>query len=288
MTKQVVVLSGKGGTGKTTIAASLAALIAGREKLVIADCDVDAPNLHFLLSPRVIHENDFVGAKLAMIDPERCMQCGKCAEVCRFDAIHDTQVQAVKCSGCGVCTLICPVQAITMHEQVTGKVYLSETKYGMLSHARLRPGSEGSGKLVTMVRQQAEQVAVKHNAPLLLIDGPPGIGCAATASLTGTDLTLIVTEPTLSGIHDMERAVELARYFAVPALICINKADLNPENTAHIYEWARKWDVEVVAAIPFDDDVPRSILACAPLVEFSSGAAARAICKLCQRLLAWL
>ncbi|HID08257.1 MAG TPA: (4Fe-4S)-binding protein, partial [Armatimonadetes bacterium] len=266
MTKQIVVLSGKGGTGKTTVTASLTALIAREMSLVIADCDVDAPNLHFLLSPRILHEEDFVGAKLAEIDRERCIECGECAKVCRFDAIRDMQVRVVKCSGCGVCAITCPAGAIAMREQVTGKVYLSETKYGMFSHARLQPASEGSGMLVTMVRQQAERISKKRDVPLLLIDGPPGIGCTATASLTGTDLTLIVTEPTLSGIHDMERVLGLARHFRVPALICINQADLNPKNTAHIYERAREWGAEVISEIPFDRDVPRSILARAPLV----------------------
>ena len=217
--KQITVLSGKGGTGKTTLVASFAALT---QKTVITDCDVDAPDLHLLLGPQIVQTQKFIGSKVAAIDEEKCIQCGKCEELCRFNAIENFSVDPVLCEGCGVCAYICPVDAVELTERVSGYAFISKTKYGPMSHARLNPGEENSGKLVTLVMQNAKQIAETENCTLILNDGPPGIGCPVIASLGGVDMGLVVVEPTLSGIHDMERALGLLKHFKIPSLVCIN------------------------------------------------------------------
>ena len=200
--KQLTVLSGKGGTGKTTITASFAVLA---KNAVIADCDVDAPDLHMLLHPRITETYEFKGSKLAMINEAACTKCGLCHEKCRFDAISENfQVDPFACEGCGVCAITCPAGAIALTERVSGQAYISKTKYGFMSHALLSPGESNSGKLVTLVRQNAKILAEKQNADFIVIDGSPGIGCPVIASVTGVDVGLIVTEPTMSGIHDLE------------------------------------------------------------------------------------
>ena len=264
--KQITVLSGKGGTGKTTLVASFAALT---QRIVVTDCDVDAPNLHLLMKPKTLETQEFKGSKLATIDETKCIQCGKCEESCRFEAIKELVVDPVLCEGCGVCAYVCPVEAIELKERISGYAYISKTKYGSMSHARLNPGAENSGKLVTLVRGNARQIAEKEGCELILNDGPPGIGCPVIASVGGVDVGLIVVEPTLSGIHDMKRALVLLNHFQIPPLVCINKYDLNIKNTSRIDKFCRANGVAVAGRIPFDPLVTRAMVAGKPVVEYS-------------------
>lgn len=272
--KQLTVVSGKGGTGKTTVLASFAALA---ENKVLADCDVDAANLYLLLHPKNASSTDFYGAKIAVRDEDKCTRCGICEVRCRFDAITSERVDALACEGCGLCVLACPREALTLQTVKSGEYYVSETKYGPMAHAKLVPGGESSGRLVTIVRQQAENVALDQKIRLILIDGPPGIGCTATAALADVDLALIVTEPTLSGIHDMQRVIQLTQHFGQKAAVIINKADLNAENSAHIRSLCKENHVPVVGEVPFDETVTHAIAAGKPLVEYSDGPAASAV-----------
>jgi MinD superfamily P-loop ATPase len=267
--KQITVISGKGGTGKTTIVASLAALAKGRA--VIADCDVDAPDLHIILHPEVKERRDFLGMKRAFIDRSLCTDCGECQKHCRFEAIHDRAVDPLACEGCGVCQFVCPAGAVAMVDRLSGYAYISETRFGPLVHADLFPGEEASGKLVAMVREMARDVAERLNLELVLIDGSPGIGCPVIASLTGTDLALIVTEPTLSGVHDLERIIGVAEHFGVLSLVCINKYDLNPEAARKIEELCRDRGVEVIGRLPFDTTMVDAMVAGRAVVEMDDG-----------------
>ena len=280
--RKMTILSGKGGTGKTTITGSFAAL---SRDAVFADCDVDASNLHLLLKPEVKETIEFKGLNLAVIDPEKCTQCGLCEEKCRFNAIHDFTVDSIHCEGCKVCVHICPVQAIDFVERVCGHAYISETEYGPMSHARLIPGMENAGKLVTLVRQNAKKLAEDGGRELVLVDSPPGIGCPVIASLADIDHGLVVVEPTLSGIHDLKRALELLDHFNVEALVCINKHDLNLENTAAIKEFCSEEGIEVVGQIPFDPEVTKAMVAGCPVVEYAPDSpASEAIKAMWERL----
>jgi len=232
--KQIVVISGKGGTGKTSVTASLAWLAGSRA--VVADCDVDAADMHLVTSPVVMEKKDFLSGYEAVIDAEACTGCGECVEVCHFDAIiPDDEVYRVlplECEGCGYCPRVCPVDAIEMRLLKAGEIYISRTRMNnILVHAALKPGSDMSGKLVAEVRKEARREAEKRGAEYIVIDGSPGIGCPVTASVTGTDYVVMVTEPTLSGMHDMKRVLEVVRNFGIPAGCIINKADINPEIT---------------------------------------------------------
>ena len=266
MVKQITVLSGKGGTGKTSLTASLAVLA---QKAVLTDCDVDAPDLHLLLKPEVVETQEFKASRVAVMDEGTCVQCGKCEEHCRFGAIEKLVIDPVLCEGCGVCVYICPVAAVDIEERISGYAFISKTKYGSMSHARLNPGEENSGKLVTLVRQNAKKIAETENCELIINDGPPGIGCPVRATVGGDDMGLIVVEPTLSGIHDMERALGLLNHFKIPALVCVNKYDLNEENTDKIVEFCGSNGVEVVGKIPFDQIVTEAMVAGKPVVEYS-------------------
>lgn len=280
--KKMTILSGKGGTGKTTLTASLAALSSDA---VFADCDVDASNLHLLLKPQVKETVEFKGLNLAVIDPERCTQCGLCEEKCRFNAIHDFTVDPVHCEGCKVCVQICPVQAIDFVERICGYAYISETEYGPMSHADLIPGMENSGKLVTLVRQNSKKLAEDGGHKLVLVDGPPGIGCPVIASLADIEYGLVVVEPTLSGIHDLERALQLLDHFKVESLVCINKHDLNDENTAAIGKFCDGEGIEMVGLIPFDPEVTKAMVAGRPVVEYAPDSpASEAIKEIWERL----
>lgn len=265
LVKQITLLSGKGGTGKTTITASLAALT---KNVVVTDCDVDAPDLHMLLEPEVLEKQEFTASKTAVIDTERCVHCGKCAQNCRFGAIQNYSVDPVLCEGCGVCVYVCPIAAVELETRRSGHAFISKTKYGLMSHAMLNPGEENSGKLVTLVRNNAKTVAKKQNADLIINDGPPGIGCPVIASLNGVNLALIVVEPTFSGIHDMERALELLNHFKIRGVVCVNKYDLNTENSAKIVEFCSSHNLRVVGKIPFDPVVTNAMVARKPVVEY--------------------
>ena len=272
--KEIVVLSGKGGTGKTSIVGSFAALAGSK---VLADCDVDAADLHLLLSPSVKEENEFWSGQVAAVDDEKCTRCGLCQEVCRFAAINDFKVDPVSCEGCGFCAHICPADAITMNESMAGHWFIADTGYGPLVHARLGIAQENSGKLVALVRQQARRIAERDGLDYIISDGPPGIGCPVISSLSGASLALIVTEPTLSGIHDLERVLGVCAHFGVPALVGINKYDINEDNTRQIEGYCREQGVAVAARIPFDNVVTEALVRNLPVVQYSQGRVAREI-----------
>lgn len=270
--RQLVITSGKGGTGKTTVAACFLTLAwrAG-----IADADVDAPNLHLLLHPKLLDEKEFKGAKKAVKKEEVCTGCGRCEDVCRFGAISDLAIDPLRCEGCGLCVHVCPEHALSLEEVVTGRLMLSRTRYGRFVHARLYIGSEASGKLVTAVRRNAEKACLDEE--LIIIDGSPGIGCAVIASLSGTDLAVVVTEPSASGLHDLERILGVARHFGVSALVCINKYDLSPEMSEEIERYCLRENVELVGRIPFDPGVVKVIRDGMPLEDLLKTRAGQAI-----------
>ena len=283
--KEIVVLSGKGGTGKTSIVGSLAALARNK---VLVDCDVDAADLHLLLRPVTREKHDFQSGRTAFIEQARCTQCGLCEEKCRFDAIAGFKVDPVSCEGCGFCRYICPAEAITMKENLAGEWFISDTRYGELAHARLGIAQENSGKLVALVRQKARELAEKRKADYIISDGPPGIGCPVISSLSGANLALLVTEPTLSGQHDLERVIGVCRHFEVPAMVCINKYDINRENTQSIENYCRSRDIPVAALIPFDNVVTEAMVKGLPVVEYSRDGISQIITALWENIKASL
>ncbi len=279
--KEIVVLSGKGGTGKTTITGSMAVLA---DKKVLVDCDVDAADLHLLLSPEVKEDHEFWSGQTAVIDDNICVGCGDCERACRFGAINRVGIIPYSCEGCGYCARVCPAGAITMQDNMAGHWYVSATRYGTLVHARLGIGEENSGKLVTTVRNAAKEIAKKDGTELIISDGPPGTGCPVISSLTGADMALIVTEPTLSGMHDLERVLDVCGHFTVPAVVAINKYDINEENTKFIETYCYNKDVAVAARIPFDTAVIESTTRGVPLVELSNGRVAKEITRLWENI----
>jgi MinD superfamily P-loop ATPase len=290
--KQWVILSGKGGTGKTTVAGALAQLAARECRLVMADADVDAANLELLLAPRTVEAEDFIGGQVAVIDATRCTHCGVCAAVCRYGAVEERdgthRVDVVACEGCAACAYACPAAAITMAERVSGRYLHSETRYGPLHHARLTPGQENSGKLVTLVKQRAREEAAKLHADLLLVDGPPGIGCPVIAALTGADLALLVAEPSVSGVHDWQRILETTRLFRVQVAVCVNKADVNPRRAEQIRALCAEERLPYLGALPFDTQVVEATVQRQPLTAYGAGPAAQAMRALWRELAPWL
>ncbi|MGQ9626448.1 MAG: ATP-binding protein [Anaerolineae bacterium] len=290
--KQIVILSGKGGTGKTTVAAALAHLASQEASIVLADADVDAANLELLLAPRLLEEHDFIAGKLAVIEPELCTGCGLCAEVCRFEAVQPPSspkaetyvIDPIACEGCAVCYYQCPAEAIRLEEPVAGRWFRSETRFGPLFHAHLFAGRENSGKLVAMVKQSARLSALEQGSKYLVVDGPPGIGCPVIASLTGADLTLLVTEPTVAGTHDLERALVLASHFRVPAVVCINKYDLSLTKSKEIANYCAARGLELVGQIPFAPVVTEAMVRGLPVTEFEAGPVKEALCQIWERL----
>ena len=253
--KQIVFISGKGGTGKSTVVASLSLLV---ENKILADCDVDAPNLHLLLKGKRIWEADYYGAEQAVIDAEACTACGACVEACRFDAIADPiRIIPMKCEGCGACALVCPAWAISLNEVKTGKTYVDSTTRGTFSHALLDIGAEGSGKLVTEVKENL--FGYIDGEEWAIVDGSPGIGCAVIASITGADAVVVVCEPTRSGQSDLERVLGVTRHFGIPAFVCVNKYDLNRSITAEIEQFCAENDFPVVGRIPFEPEIVRAL-----------------------------
>lgn len=269
--RELVVLSGKGGTGKTSVTASFAVL-AG--KSVLVDCDVDAADLHLLLSPEVQEQHAFFSGNEAIIRQADCTGCGDCYSLCNFDAIIKNgdkfQVDPVACEGCGVCVRFCPVHAIDFPERQCGAWMISDTRCGLMVHAQLGVAAENSGKLVSTVREQAWAVAVDKRIKLIISDGPPGIGCPVIASLSGVSMALVVTEPTVSGLHDLQRVLALARHFSVPAAVCVNKWDINPQQTERIEAAARSAGAEVLPRIRFDRSVTQAQLQRKAVVELES------------------
>lgn len=266
--REVLVISGKGGTGKTTL---VAALTCFKNDIVVADCDVDAPDLHLLLKPEVEREFEFKGEEIAYIDKKLCKQCGVCISVCQFDAISDDYVvDEFSCEGCGVCEWMCPAKSIVMKERIQGKYFISSIKAGKMVHAQLFPGAENSGKLVTKVKNLAREVATEEKAEGILIDGAPGIGCPVIASLSRVNLALIVTEPTVSGVHDLKRIVELAEFFKIKVKVIINKFDLNILKTEEIEDYCRSKRISVVSKIPFYYEMIEALNRGLSIVEYSS------------------
>ncbi len=278
--RQLTVVSGKGGTGKTTVLASFAALAQGK---VIADCDVDAANLYLLLHPEGYESGVFMGAQVAVRDEDTCTRCGVCEQTCRFAAITAERIDAMACEGCGACVVACPARALRLEPVAVGHWYLGRTRYGPMAHARLLPAAESSGRLVTLVRQKAEDLALQQGLETVLIDGPPGLGCTTTAALADVDLALIVTEPTLSGMHDMARLVELIEHFGLAAAVLINKSDLNGDNTRQLRDYCAGRGLPVVGEAPYDPAVTDAVAALTPLVEHNNGPAAQAVRAAWQR-----
>jgi MinD superfamily P-loop ATPase len=277
--KELVVISGKGGTGKTSIVASFAALA---KNAVLADCDVDAADLHLILNPDVKQTTDFSGGKVASIMSEKCIGCGRCEEVCHFgaatfdgpanDVVEKTYtIDPISCEGCGVCAHFCPVDAIAFEAVINGQWFVSETRFGPMVHARLGIAQENSGKLVTLIRKEAKRIATEHHRDLIVVDGSPGIGCPVIASITGADLVLVVTEPTLSGKHDLDRVAELTNHFKTPTAVCINKCDINSSITEEIKKQADSRNLTVVGEIAYDPAVTKAQIAGQSIVEYSNG-----------------
>ncbi len=283
--KELVVISGKGGTGKTSVTASFAVL-AGRS--VLADCDVDAADLHLLLKPEIRAKHEFISGWEAVVSPEKCRGCGTCRAVCRFGAVAVRNGKAVidpfSCEGCGVCVKFCPEQAILFPERHCGEWYESETRYGTMIHARLAPAAENSGKLVTRVRKAAREAAGNEMCDFLLVDGPPGIGCPVIASVTGADAVFIVAEPTVSGEHDMGRVLQLAGHFKIPVLFCVNKWDLNPAKTEAMEAQAVAFGATVMGRIPYDMIFNHALVQGEPVVRFPENRAAQSIFKIWENV----
>lgn len=281
--KEIVIISGKGGTGKTTLTASLAALWKDK---VIADCDVDAADLHLLLDPDIKKINEFKSGVEAVINRDACNDCGKCREVCQYDAISsDYVVNKIDCEGCATCHYFCPSRAITLNERHCGEWYLSETRFGPMVHARLAIAAENSGKLVSLIRRQARHLAEERGFNTILVDGSPGIGCPVISSITGVSQVIIVTEPTISGIHDMERVFKLAEHFQIPAAVIINKADLNSEMCKQIESTVEKHHVPVLGRIPYDPAVTEAMVRGETVIEYSHGSAAVKIKEIAEYIL---
>jgi MinD superfamily P-loop ATPase len=266
--KQLTVISGKGGTGKTTITAALASLA---ENAVLADCDVDAADLHLILEPGIERQEEFFGGKVAQLQKSLCTRCGACRELCRFDAIHDLAIDPISCEGCGVCAAFCPAGAITMREKLSGHWYISRTRFGPMVHAKLGIAEDNSGKLVSVVRQQAKKLAEEQKKQMVIIDGPPGIGCPVIAAITGVDLVLVVTEPTLSGLHDLRRVCDTAGHFSIPVAVCINKFDINTGNTDMIEAECRQKNIPVCGRLPYDQSVTAAMIQKKSIIEHDCG-----------------
>ncbi len=264
--KELVIISGKGGTGKTSIVSAFAALA---ENKVLCDADVDAADLHLIMAPEILERHDFKGGNKAIIDKEKCTECGLCRELCRWNAISEAfEVDPISCEGCGVCWYFCPEKAIDFPEQTCGEWYISDTRFGPMVHGRLGIAEENSGKLVTLARQEAKKLGEARGLDLILTDGPPGVGCPVIASIGGASAVLIVAEPTVSGRHDMERVAQLAAHFRVPALLSINKFDLNPDEAKAIEQVAGEHNIRVLGRIPFDPTFTKAMVQGKTIVEF--------------------
>jgi len=282
--KQILVISGKGGTGKTVIAGALAALVPNK---VLADCDVDAANLHILLNPKVKKSGKFKSGSTAIIDNAKCTGCGKCYDVCRFSAIKkekDIKINPISCEGCGFCSYVCPEAAITMKENETGEWFVSDTRFGPFVYAKLGIAEENSGKLVSLLKRKTKEIADSKGSDYVIIDGAPGIGCPVIASISGVELALVVTEPTLSGLHDADRVIKVARHFKAPVKLVINKYDLNKEISQKIEDYARSNRIELVGKIEFDECVVKATADCKTVIEYPECKVKEEIRKVWERL----
>lgn len=276
--KEILIVSGKGGTGKTTVTASVASLA---ENSVFADCDVDAADLHLILKPDTIETHEFISGHTASIRNDDCISCGLCQNVCKFDAIgikdNEYFVDDILCEGCGVCTWSCPNASIDFNQSLCGHWYVSETRFGKMVHAKLKIAAENSGKLVSVVKNKAKEIARQNNSNYVIIDGPPGIGCPVIASMTGVDSVIIVTEPTLSGLHDMKRVIDLAKHFSIDTYVCINKYDINKNVTNQIKQLLSITDISVIGLIPYDTEITSAQINGQSIVEYSDSSASMAI-----------
>ena len=280
--KQIVVISGKGGTGKTVITAAFAALAKNK---VMVDCDVDAADLHLLLEPTIKERHEFRSGKTAGIDKRLCKQCGKCISVCRFDAIsEDFAIDPVSCEGCAFCSFICPEGIIKMEENISGEWFISDTRFGPMVHAKLGIAEENSGKLVSLVRKKAKELAEKANCDWVIIDGAPGIGCPVIASLSGIDCAVVVTEPTLSGLHDADRVISVAKHFGILTKLIVNKYDLNVDMTRKIQEYCKDNDIDLVGTIPFDKSIVEAMVEGKTIIEYSNTKAREEIVDVWERI----
>ena len=275
----ISVLSGKGGTGKTTVVAALSELA---KNVIKVDCDVDAPNLYLFYKGMDIEKKNFYGGKKAKINKSLCIECEICEEVCKFGAIKNWTIDSFSCEGCGACTLVCPQNAIKLVDEKTADTFMTKTDKGMISRAMMGIGSDGSGKLVTELRKNAKRFM--ENNSIVILDGSPGIGCSVIASITDTDVTLIVTEPTRSGLDDLKRILELAEHFETQVMICVNKYDINPDMTFQIENFAREKNLFVVGKIPFDKMVMKSVNTLKPIIEFAESPARKAIVEMWVRM----
>ena len=287
MIKEIVILSGKGGTGKTSITGALAQVLTKTKTIITADCDTDAANFHQIINASTIKSEAFYSGKTARIKQDTCRSCGKCVPVCRFGAIEtfnrgeQTRINSQKCEGCGVCDLVCyPTRSIVFKKRLCGSIKVSNSDVGLLSHGSLLPGGENSGHLVSEIRKQARELAEQEKAETILIDGPPGIGCQTIAALTGVAQVLIVAESGVSSLHDTKRIIELCQHFNIPATLCVNKADLNLDITAEIEKHAQDAGVDVAPRIPYDTQVIQAQLHKKTLLHFDTSPAAQAINKL--------
>ncbi len=275
--KEFVIISGKGGTGKTSLTAAFAHLA---DSPVLCDADVDAADLHLLLSPEIRERHDFMGGNTAVINQNACSECGYCRELCRFDAISpEFRVDPISCEGCGVCVDLCPEKAINFPQQKCGEWFISETPAGPMVHARLGIAEENSGKLVSLIRRQAQQLAEKNNHELIITDGPPGIGCPVIAAMTGAHAVVIVVEPTVSGMHDVQRVASLAHHFGIAAMLCVNRFDINLEVTEEIELFAKHEGITVLPRIPFDPSFTMAMVEAKTLVEYAPDSETSTIIK---------
>jgi MinD superfamily P-loop ATPase len=275
--KEFVIISGKGGTGKTSLTAAFALLA---ERPVLCDADVDAADLHLLLAPDILQRHDFTGGKRAVINRQKCTQCGVCRDLCRFEAISPAfEVDAINCEGCGVCVDLCPENAVDFITQKSGEWFVSDTRTGPMVHARLGIAEENSGKLVSLIRRRARQLAEDNHHQLLITDGPPGIGCPVIASITGAEAVVIIVEPTISGIHDIRRVIGLIKHFGIAAMLCVNRFDINIELTEEIEQFAKAEKITVLPQIPFDQAFTLAMVEGKTLVEYAPDSATSKILK---------
>lgn len=265
MTKELVIISGKGGTGKTSIVSSLSTLAQNK---IMVDCDVDAADMHLIMKPTILKTTEFYSGKTAKIDESKCSKCGKCQDICRFNAIKDYKISAINCEGCGACYYQCPEKAITFEDTKSGEWFESNTRLGKLVHAKLGIGEENSGKLVSEIKTYARNLAKIENAELIIVDGSPGIGCPVIASISGASYVVVITEPTLSGLHDAERVLELTRHFRINAGICINKFDINPDMARKIEEFCLKHSFDILGKIPYDKIFTKAMIQEKTLIEY--------------------